>query len=289
MQIDPQYKLPLVYQINDPADDTTYYPQAVIRDSVSGDILSTQNLALASTRRYTGSWDATKDPTGQGRHIDITITVYTDANRTTVSPIHPVSIDKYLIRSTGKVSFGGGSDVNYEKIEKIVNARLVVFFNALVEKLPKEISLNGVVASLDKLPKAVVDALPKPKEVEKVDLSPVIKSISESEARLSKQIADKPVTEVDMTGFENEIREVREAVSGFDKLKESFAGLITDLKEAVGVIKEFISKVIEANERYTKKQEEIKTGIDALATELKTSPPPKKEDERITRLLNKKR
>ena len=93
-QIRPGETFRIVRQLDDPQDTNTYYIRAVIKNSSSGSTLKTVDLtdAGSNSQRFTGSWIADQDPSGQGLYVDITTTVYTDSGCTTKS-------EKYAIEN----------------------------------------------------------------------------------------------------------------------------------------------------------------------------------------------
>jgi hypothetical protein len=153
-------------------------------------------------RRFTKAWRVPSDPTGEGRDILITYTVYTDSNYTTKADNYGEKFADYRIEHMPKNLGGGGVDVDYKKIramvDEVVSTRLkglptpekvdmpnMAFhiqpvLNAIAGlrndieaiELP-ETDFSGVEFRLDTLDKAV-----KAIKIPKTDLAPVLDAIS---------------------------------------------------------------------------------------------------------------
>lgn len=150
MQVSPNQNLPASYTISAPGDTTLYYVQAVLRDTQSSSILQTLKLARVSTvpNRYSGVFDPVNDPSGLGRLIDITISVFTDAGYTTLSQNYAVLNLSYLVTTSLLQSgYSAGVGTDYRKIEEIILA-------VLTKNLPKQ--LKGVRGGIDAIRKSPV-------------------------------------------------------------------------------------------------------------------------------------
>lgn len=147
MQVSPNQQLPASYTISAPGDTTLYYVRAVLRDTQSSSILQTLALAQVSTtpNRYSGVFDPVSDPSGLGRIIDITISVYTDAGYTTLSQNYAVVNLSYLVTTSLLNSgFNSGVGTDYKRIEALI-------LSVLDKNLPKHI--KGVKGDLTTLKK----------------------------------------------------------------------------------------------------------------------------------------
>lgn len=120
MNILPQSTLRIVRQLTDPLDVGTNYVQAVIRNSTTGDIVATINLTDKTNQRFTGEYTTPPDISGMGYYLDVTTTVYSDDAYTTKNANYAIEAHTYFIHEERIHLGGGGSDVNYEKIRKIV-------------------------------------------------------------------------------------------------------------------------------------------------------------------------
>lgn len=126
MNINPQSTLRIVRQLSDPTDSSTYYVQAVVRNSASGATLQTVNLTDEGSQRFTGSYHTPADVSGNGFYLDITTTVYTDSGYSTVSTDYSVDTQTYHVQQAWNhaAGLGGGVEVNYDKVRSIIKEEL---------------------------------------------------------------------------------------------------------------------------------------------------------------------
>lgn len=212
MQIEPQVTLPLVYNLVNPFDSTTYFVRAVIVDSLTGTTIATKNLSSQGNGRYTSSISAPQDPTGFGRHIDVVISVYTDSGYTAYSRSYERRIDKYLIRAVTKTfGGGGGTDVDYEKIRTMLSGFVKTLSERLdivLEKIPHATDLSSVYQGIEAL-KKLIEAIDIPEYTpEKLDLTPALDSVNKLGVILSgKMEGMKPKEQdpVDLSPITNAI------------------------------------------------------------------------------------
>lgn len=171
IQLHPSENFSLVYQIADPTDASTYYVRSVIRDSVKGSIIETINLTDNGGGRFSKTWQVPADPSGQGRFIDITITVYTDSGHTTKSPNYEEQNVQYLIAfRINPYRFGGGggsvsATIDYVKIAEAL--RNIV--REEITKIPVAdvIDFNPVVAEIRNI--KIPDQYDPTKLIEKIE------------------------------------------------------------------------------------------------------------------------
>lgn len=273
MQIEPLHTLPLVYELTDPFDSSTYYVRAVVRDSSTGATIETVNLASQGSGRYYNSIIAPQDITGMGRHIDVTISVYTDSGYTTYSDVYQRKIDKYLIRHQAQF-FGGGSsggDIDYTKIEKIVATLMKVQVANLVEALkPEPVDLSKVMDKLSNLTGiATRIANKEPEEPEETDFSSVFKAIDQAKSEIMKSVADKEVTPeakpVDLSGIEATLANI------LDVIKESQTMSVSQKEELLNSFKSTFEDIsANAKERFKKMADAV---LESVATEPITNKP----------------
>lgn len=124
MNILPQSTLRIVRQLTDPLDTDTNYVQAVVRNSTSGDIVATLSLTDKTGQRFTGEYTTPPDNSGMGYYLDVTTTVYTDAGYTTKNTNYAIETQTYFVHQPPVHLGGGGPDVSYDKIRKIVKELL---------------------------------------------------------------------------------------------------------------------------------------------------------------------
>lgn len=210
-QFEPKETIPITRQIDDPADTDTYYVRAYVRDAKTDELLNTVDLTDMTDQRFVGTVEAPHDPTGNGRYISITTKVFTDAAYTTESPMKAREMFVYLVQARWKFPFGGGggSDVSYEKIRKVVQEEL--------EKIPraepaKPVDLSPVLKAIDRVKRIVelfeIPDMPKFPEIkmDKVDLSPVILAVDNLRKEVSR------LENADFTDVKDELSGLTKAV-----------------------------------------------------------------------------
>lgn len=243
--IRPGEVFPIVRQLGDPADTGTYYVQAVVRNSRTGTTIQTINLTDGGNQRFTGSWTAIQDSSGQGLYVDITTTVYTDSGYTSVSDLYTKENIVLLVDLRWGASFrgfGGGGDVSYTRIRNIVREELdktkfpeakEVDFSEVLGAISSlstkiqgisfpETDLSDVLVQLGSI-RAIVSSLPtKLPEQEQLDLSPVMSALD----RLAT-VSDVKVA----------LKEAEENMSDKNKkLIDTFVGY--EMKEAVKAVRQ---------------------------------------------------
>lgn len=123
MNIAPNKAIPVSYSVL-PTETTTYFVQAVLRDTASGAVLQTLNLtqSAAYLYRYSGAFKPVSDASGLGRYIDITIIPYTDAGYTTPSQNYGALQLNYVVLQPWlpTLGSGGASGIDYEKLEGLL-------------------------------------------------------------------------------------------------------------------------------------------------------------------------
>lgn len=228
ISLQPQEQFTIVRQLPDHTDSTTYYVRAVVRNSLTDAIipingLNYVNLTDKGSRRFAKTIQVPPDVSGLGLFIDILTAVYTDSNYTTRSD-HGDELEQYLVFDRFKNHGGGGgsTDVDYKKIDKMLDR--------VIKAIPKasELNLEPVLSGLQEI-KAEIKAIDIP-EPEKLDNTPVIAAIKQSQEVIVKAIDDKEVTEVpditttlervleheqDLSPIINKIEEVGEKMTGF--------------------------------------------------------------------------
>ena len=139
IQLRPSEQFTIVRQLDDPFDTTTYYVRAVVRNLSDDSVLETINLTDNGSQRFSKAWSVVSDNTGDGRWISITTTVYTNSGYTTKSESYREQAETYLVQERWnpfkhRNLFGGGADVDYKRIRKIITEELS---NAHIEEFAK--------------------------------------------------------------------------------------------------------------------------------------------------------
>ena len=120
MILRPQENFTVVRVLTDHTDSGTYYVKAVIRNSRTGDTITSLNLTDQGSRRFTRNWQV-PEFNGDMMFVDITTTVYTDSGYTTKSSnygeeVKTIQIERRRAGHTG----GGAASVDYKKVKQIV-------------------------------------------------------------------------------------------------------------------------------------------------------------------------
>lgn len=182
--LQPQVSFPIVRQIANHTDSTTYYVRAVIRNA-AGAIIDTVNLDAQGEQRYQASWQVPADQTGRGSYISIVTSVYTDSGYTTKSPDYGDEENTYLVFDRVLPAMrGGGSGLDSRTVRRIIQEEL--------DKLPKPekvvfpeipapiVNLGEVIEAVEGAKRAI-GSLPKP---ESVDLSPLLSALGDMRAAI---------------------------------------------------------------------------------------------------------
>lgn len=259
MQLSPREYFTVARGLEDHTDGATYYVRATIRNARTDELLDTINLTnQGDGHRFSLPWQVPADPSGQGFYILITTSVYTDSGYTTKSELYGDKYDTYLVHRRASASFGaggGGADVDYKKVRKIVEE---VVSKALQE-LPqpekeevKEVDLEPVLSSLQSISSSV-QAIKVPEQKEP-DLTPVLTSLEEVKDMVQDTTAMQAHMS-DMVEVKNALMTVLdEKMTGLDSLKEEmgkmiagirafFAGDVDKIVESTGRIEQFLKKI----------------------------------------------
>lgn len=249
-QIQPQKNFAFVRQLPDPSDSTTYYVQTEIRNAESDALIERVNLTDKGNRRFVGIWRAIADKNGQGTLISVRTTVYTDSNYSTKSTTYGEEMETYLIMQQfnpreivtilGPALFerGGGADVNYKKIREILKEEIAPVSAAVKEidtsvEIPKNLATTADIAALKRELPSISDiksCMPEMKEYEKIDLSPLMKSLEEKIAPLAETMQKIFEATKDKTDLEP-VMELLKKVSLGDT--EAYESLEETIKEKI--------------------------------------------------------
>ena len=244
MQLRPTENFVIARQVDDPYDTATYYVQAKVRNAQDDTLLKTVNLTDNGDQRFRGDYEVPVDGSGLGFYITITTRVYTDSGYTTESENYGVEEREYLVQERYNQNIGGpgggGSDISYEKIKKIVKE--VVDGRKLSKQ--KDVDLTKVLEAISNI-EGLVGGIVIP-EPEKVDLEPTMANLVKLEARLdallplfdgiNTNINNIPQPkQVDMTGVEKAVQGTKPYIEQVD----------TKLEKIVSKVQSFVTQDIE--------------------------------------------
>lgn len=190
ISLQPREQFTIVRQLGDHTDPTTYFVQAVVRNSIDDKLLKTLNLTAKGNDRFKGLYEVPADISGLGFYIDITTSVYTDNTYTTKASTYSDENETYLVfdRIMGLgTGGGGGPDVDYKKIQAM--------FDKLAAALPtfKETDLQPILNVLAQV-RTDISNIVIP-EHEKMNYDPILQQIDHIENTIVAAIAQKEVTE----------------------------------------------------------------------------------------------
>lgn len=161
------------------------------------------------------------DPIGTGRQLRIKTVVYTDDTYAEKDPNYNVEETNIVVRELDILG-GGGSGVDYDYLEKVVTRIVKENQPALpetVDLLPLEKRINGLQDAIIGVVKGI--KMPQiPTEIEKtviawqkpesVDLEPILEDLADTKKTLVNAIKDKEVTKVDLSKLEKSIKSIEE-------------------------------------------------------------------------------
>lgn len=256
MQLHPRENFTIVRQIEDHTDSATYYVRAVIRNAKTDAIIQVNgnnylNLTDKGSQRFSANWLVPADASGQGFWITILTSVYTDSGYTTKSQNYGDKMETYLVQDRMNPNLGGygggGADIDYKKIRKIVDKVVSERLKEDIEmpEIPKVIKVE---IEKEKVVVPVVNVPPPP------SLKPVLDAIKE----VKKDISEIEFPESEKVEFQPVLDHVSKSIEMVIEKGGSSAGkVIEELKSAFEKIVERLDKmnVIEMKMPEVKKEE----------------------------------
>lgn len=231
----PQTQIYITYVIPNPSEASTFFPQAVVKNTKTGATVATVNLTQDANNslRYTGSFMAPADSTGDGYYLDVITTPYTDAGHTAASQNYWAATNQYFVYQAPS-NYGGGY---MELTPKVV--REIVEENIRSIKFPEPQKIT--------FPEFPEIPAPVP-----VDLKPVLARLTELEkahGALAKVIADQPQFEpTDLSTLEKRLERLETLLSdpqSRGELASAISILADDLKALQARLKEIPAARIE--------------------------------------------
>lgn len=258
LQIKPKEYLPIVRQLADPSDTTTYYVRAYVykHRGETESLLATLDLADQGTQRFTYHYEVPADAEGEGYYLSVITRVFTDSGYTTESPLYGRTEQTYLVAERWSMAFrgGGGADVDYKKVRRIVMEE--------IEKVslpePKEIDFEPVLTELRTISKEIGNIeIPKIKEA---DLKPVIMAVDKATREIKEKVGNIRIPELDLSPVMKSMEQIkgRQAVS------------VKSLNEYIRKVKQVLADAIE----------KIRIKAEKMETQIKSAP--------VVTLLSKK-
>jgi uncharacterized protein YoxC len=245
--LQPQAYFPIVRQIANHLDGTTYYIRAVVRNA-DGDIIDTVNLDSKGSQRYQSRYRVPADSSGQGAYISIITSVYTDAGYTTKSSNYGDEENTYLVfdRILSSRGGGGGGNLDIGTIRRVV-----------AEELEK--------AKLEPVE-------PEDDESENDTLSPKIDAITLTSSNIFsilknlKEVIDGlPKENVSLESVENGLKTVQEMITSKEVTPPTDIQPVIDTLDQIAV--DVIEQVGELREYLAGTEEQLKNTIVATVEE----------------------
>lgn len=237
LQIEPQKSFPIVRNLNNPRDTGTYYVRAYIYDGVDADdLLDTVDLTDLGSQRFKKNWQTPVDSSGQGRYITIFTKVFTDSGYTTESTRYAREEEMFLIKEGWNRVYGegGGADVSYKRIRKIVQEEIK-------KRKIEKVDLGFVIKALQETQKRI-SAIRIP-ELD-FDIKPLLDLIETSNASIKKEIKgridDIRIPENDLTPL---IRTLNQSAEELNKFKDSFESLKKVFMHGIELVQGNVDKI----------------------------------------------
>ncbi len=241
----PQTQLPVVRQLADHTDPTTYYVRATVFNSVSNEQLAQFALANQGNRRFATNYQTPGDSSGQGYYISILSEVFTDVNYSVKASTYGDEISTYQIidqrQALGGFGGGGGStDIDYKKVRQIVKDVVDEKFKNF--KLPDPVDLTPVMEAIERA-SAAVKAIKIPEvkipKYEPTDLKPILELINRTQEDLLRAVQDIPgrdkndiqplvdaIAKLDLPTVE---QTMEEAVANFQSIMDGMEKFVKDI------------------------------------------------------------
>lgn len=256
VQISPQKDLPIIRQLEDHTDTDTNYVQAKVYKASDNSVIGTVNLTDNSGQYFYGNWRTIADTSGEGTWIVIITTVYTDSGYTTKNPNYGLETRDYLIKSDQSLGgFGGGVDIDYKKIKKMIDEAITGIPKVEIPESEK-IDYEKIINEIAVLEVAVRDAvnevslaIPQQKET---DLSQIyaefetLKQQIESLPKYKEPNLDRVINHTNNMNTDV-VKSIANYAKDFGKFKE-IIGLIKQLEEKIDGLQFSVVPKIETKE-----------------------------------------
>lgn len=288
MQLSPNSLIPVSYTASIPGDTTLYYVRAVLRDTQSGNTLQTINLVNVSTtpNRYQGVFQPVSDPSGLGRAVDITVSVYTDSAYTLLSSNYQIYQTNYVILQPWiqNLGTGGGLNIDYVKLQKMFDGSKVTNAEIGNEKPPVRFNYKRLEEGTLGAHEATRGALSKELKGHVENISSLLTSIAEDN-RTSSDSHSKVLATLDtrITSLERTLNEgTKLSSSERAAMKEELAGSIKDFREEYKTSSSETPKATEKllKEAFVDIQEYIESNLSEKEIKINYTPTSRKKEEK---------
>lgn len=259
MQLSPREYFTVARGLEDHTDGATYYVRATIRNARTDELLDTINLTnQGDGHRFSLPWQVPADPSGQGFYILITTSVYTDSGYTTKSELYGDKYDTYLVHRRASASFGaggGGADVDYKKVRKIVEEVVGQALKTIPVPEKPEIpapDLSSILEAVRDVGTSVrAITIPEQKEVKLQPILDALLSLKETlqdKAYLKDHLQElSEIKEALLNAFDEKMSWVGDKGEEMNKLlagiREFFAGDVDKILENTDKIEQFLKKI----------------------------------------------
>lgn len=291
MQLSPRTQFSIVRQIEDHTDSATYYVRAVIRNAQTDVLLDTINLTDRGSQRFSKNWLVPADPSGSGFYISILTSVYTNSGYTTKSQNYADKMETYLVQERYNPNIhmgavGGGSDINYDKVRKIIEdvllkSKLLELKNTDLSKLE-----SGIISLGNVIP-----------EIKNSIISSVKSELSSNINLISSKIDNIEIPEPKEFDYAMILSSINDINDSLIKITDDIINTTkSDKKEINSTIINTITKTLNNNTNKLNKLKEVKKLYDAAFGEdtdemgednMEEDDKMEKEDPRIKRIMKK--
>ena len=247
----PYEVFPIIRQLDDAGDSTTYYMRAVVTNARTLATIATLNMTDNGSQLFSYNWTVPADTSGEGFYIEIRTRVYTDSGYSVTADSYRVESHTYLVQSRPNLNRnfggGGGPDIDYKKIQKMIDESVSKIQFPEIPK-PEKVNLTEIIKKIESV-KSALDSLviPVPKETNLSGVNSQIEAVLSELEGIRSQISSIPQPkEVDFTSVIENMKKLEindSAVQALTGIKEF---LVNDIEEIKSKMDEFSNKFKEA-------------------------------------------
>jgi DNA-binding Lrp family transcriptional regulator len=194
---------------DDPADSSTVYPQATVRNLETDELIATVALSSTDGRRFRGSYTIPQDRSGLGYYISEFIQVYSDSGHTTqgtqYADSHAIYQVTEYIQQVAAIHPGPGPVIDYSTIANIIEDVYKKIQKKDLEEIKKE--LEDKVAKIPVVDlTAISNAIDRLKN--DTDFLKSLQGKSNSGFVASLQDMSKSIKKIDLTGIDRNVKDM---------------------------------------------------------------------------------